>query len=898
MAQRDPFQDRRAALRQALAADADTMATLWPTVVARAPQLRDALPAHLAVRGNRVADLLQFLTPVVPYFLTGAAFQGSRVVGLQHPAYQVVPFYRIGNYAHPDRPCSGREPGTWSQWIARGDLPLAPDASPVLRSHWLGDYVGPDGLHLRELCPSNGGQGTDLFQADPTNTSTRWMFVITRQGEPAAIVTCGGVFYVNPVLRIGFPYRLTSIEDLDREEQAWQAAGRAAFRDVHQAAPSVWLQLMDALPGLNDLVCIRPDTPEFNAWREDRTTLVRDWLTLRSEQLDADVVLDTPEATEQAHAAMLKRLLDYPDDRRFTPRAAPLPPIHYEPPAEHVVAKPMTKPPKTGIPLPLGRGKTRRHAATPVAGPAAAADTQAVQSAQQPGQTHAIAQMPAAQPEVEARLKRIGERLALAPATWSKLERSLRCFLMRDPAAPRGIILHGPPGTGKTTIAKAIAAEAQCSFTALSAPDIKQQYLGASGQKVKEIWDTATKAAPAIIFIDECDAIFQKRGGLDADKMTDEVVSAILPRMDGMAPGAGILVIGATNRFDSLDPAIASRFDLAVPVPLPDADARRKILASAFATFRFTGAPAASLVNATDGMSGRELEALVRSARQDVLAGESPETVFDRSVETWRARSGAKVDRSLSWDDVVVADATRTALQRCATMLARREELMRLGLDVMPKGILLTGPPGTGKTQLARVMAATAGVGFITATTSDLKAGYVGQSGQRVKEIFARARGMSPCILFIDEIDIVAPARGGTGDAFTQEVIGQILQELDGVVVQDTHVFLMAATNAPDAIDGAVLSRFSDRIEVPLPDRDQRAQIVRVLLKGRPVVGDPLAIAAAVADQNPGASGRDLKNLVEAGLRRAATRALNEPGAAIGLQISDLAVPTLIANPA
>jgi len=147
---------------------------------------------------------------------------------------------------------------------------------------------------------------------------------------------------------------------------------------------------------------------------------------------------------------------------------------------------------------------------------------------------------------------------------------------------------------------------------------------------------------------------------------------------------------------------------------------------------------------------------------------------------------------------------------------------------------------------------------------------------------------MSPCILFIDEIDIVAPVRGNGGDAFTQEVIGQLLQELDGVVAQDTHVFLMAATNAPNAIDSAILSRFSERIEVPLPTRDQRAQIILGLLKGRPVIGDAAALAETVADRTEGASGRDLKNRIEGGLRRVADRAMLATAGAVGLTVVDL----------
>ena len=201
---------------------------------------------------------------------------------------------------------------------------------------------------------------------------------------------------------------------------------------------------------------------------------------------------------------------------------------------------------------------------------------------------------------------------------------------------------------------------------------------------------------------------------------------------------------------------------------------------------------------------------------------------------------------------------------------------MKRGLNV-PKGLLLYGPPGTGKTQIARTLANETGLKFLAATTADLKAGYIGQSGQRVKELFERAREAAPCLVFLDELDILTPVRGG-GNDFTQEIVGQLLQEMDGVKAQPQAVFVIAATNRLDQLDSAILSRFPKKIEIPNPDAAARERLLHILLQSKPIAFELKPVCAELASCSEGMSGRDLRNWIEQAEQRAVGRALEEGG--------------------
>jgi SpoVK/Ycf46/Vps4 family AAA+-type ATPase len=334
-------------------------------------------------------------------------------------------------------------------------------------------------------------------------------------------------------------------------------------------------------------------------------------------------------------------------------------------------------------------------------------------------------------------------------------------------------------------------------------------------------------------------------------------------------------VVGATNRRDLLDPAILSRFGEEVEIGLPSDEQRIEILTKQLHLKGASDKLPSRAVELTQGFSGRDLENLAgRIVREH---GDKPisNEVLEKFTQSFRKQGSTGTDPNARWDRLVLSDKTLKELKTLAGLLQHAESFTQRGINV-PKGLLLYGPPGTGKTQIARTLANETGLRFIAATTADIKQGYIGQSGQKVKELFERARESSPCLLFIDELDIVAPVRGASLDYITQEIIGQLLQEIDGVKAQTQRVFVLAATNRPDQIDPAVLSRFTKSIEIPLPDEHGRERLLRVLLKKKPIGFDLNEGARILARRTDGMSGRDLVNLIEYAEQTAVGRAIEE----------------------
>jgi SpoVK/Ycf46/Vps4 family AAA+-type ATPase len=474
----------------------------------------------------------------------------------------------------------------------------------------------------------------------------------------------------------------------------------------------------------------------------------------------------------------------------------------------------------------------------------------------------------------EADLTKVWEKIILKPAIKQDLLDKIRVFNRGDKAAPTGLLLYGPPGTGKTEIARRIADSASCYFMSLKGPDLKAGYVGQSGERVKKTWAQARARGRCVMFIDECEGVFARRGGTNTDGASEELVQAFLAEWDGVgSEDQRVWVVGATNRKDLLDDAITSRFGAEVEIGLPEAAERLQILRLEMLKLDRPAEVPEFLGQETVGFSGRNLSRLASDVC--VRAGQSgaiTDALWRDAIK--RLRPSEAVDAGARWDSLILAPATLTKLKGVCEALRHVETLRKQGIPP-PKGALLYGPPGTGKTQIARTLANESGLAFIAAGTADLKAGFVGQSGQKVRELFERARGRAPCILFLDEIDAVAPARGGSGsDAFTVDIVNQLLQEMDGIKATDKHVYVLAATNRPETVDEALRSRLKESIEVPNPDREQRQQLFRLFFGKLKTDFDADEMAAELAKRTHDIGGRAISAIVERAAQEAVNRAI------------------------
>jgi SpoVK/Ycf46/Vps4 family AAA+-type ATPase len=361
--------------------------------------------------------------------------------------------------------------------------------------------------------------------------------------------------------------------------------------------------------------------------------------------------------------------------------------------------------------------------------------------------------------------------------------------------------LLGPDAHGSGTTSQGIfrywenfvSAESSCrgwhSLYKAGVNTLKKANLGESAVAVRELWETARQSKPCILFIDELDAIFGQRGSGNTDKVSEEITNAFLAEFSGKEEG--IWVIGATNRRDVVDDAILSRFGMELELTPPDEKNRLAILNQELAEAGYKGTVPANASNLMQGMSGRDISMLAQR-----LAGkEGGSGDFVSVVRQIRGAANPIVDTRATWDSLIVSADTRSRLQTTCAILKDAEGWSARGVSI-PTGILLEGPAGSGKTQIARTIANEGSLGFVKATAADLKGLYVGHAAGNVRDIFSKARAVSPAILFIDELDLVAPARkGGGNDVLVQEVISQMLQEMDGIVDQHRQVFVLAATN-------------------------------------------------------------------------------------------------------
>ena len=458
--------------------------------------------------------------------------------------------------------------------------------------------------------------------------------------------------------------------------------------------------------------------------------------------------------------------------------------------------------------------------------------------------------------------------------------------------APKGVLLHGPPGTGKTLLARAVASETNANFLSIGGPEIMSKYYGESEERLRDVFKEAQENAPSIIFIDEIDSIAPKREEVTGE-VEKRVTSQLLSLMDGLQSRGKVVVIGATNRPNAIDPALRrpGRFDREIEIGVPDRDGRLEVL-----EIHTRGMPLAEdvdlkkLADVTHGFVGADLEALAKEAAIRALRRILPEINLEaqsipgdilnkiivkmadfqdalKEIEPSAMREVLVEIPDVTWDQVGGLEDVKEELREAVEWPLKYPDLFAQLNATPPKGLLLYGPPGTGKTLLAKAVAHESESNFISVKGPELLNKFVGESEKAVREVFRKARQASPCIIFFDEIDSVAPTRGSSmGDSHvTERVISQFLTEMDGLE-ELRNVIIIAATNRPDIIDSALLrpGRFDRLLFVPPPDLEARKQIFKIHTRKTPLADD--VNLDELARKTDGYTGADIASLANTGV--------------------------------
>lgn len=463
---------------------------------------------------------------------------------------------------------------------------------------------------------------------------------------------------------------------------------------------------------------------------------------------------------------------------------------------------------------------------------------------------------------------------------------------------PKGVLLLGPPGCGKTLLARAVANESDVNFLSINGPEIISKFYGESEEKLREIFQQAHKSAPSIILIDELDSIAPKREEVTGE-VEKRVVAQLLSLMDGLTGRGNVIVIGATNRPNALDPALRrpGRFDREIEIGTPDKRGRHEIL-----LIHSRGMPLASdvdlkvLAERMHGYTGADLAALCREAAMKALLRYLPEinlteerippcvlekmevqiddfmNAFKEITPTAMREIAVEVP-VVHWDEVGGLEEVKEKLKEAVEWPLKNPEVFkRLGIQP-PKGILLIGPPGCGKTMLARAVATESEANFISIKGPEVFSRWVGESEKAIREIFRKARMASPAVIFFDEVDSLVPRRGLGDSGVTERVISQLLTEMDGIMPLE-DIIVIAATNRPDIVDSAVLrpGRFDRLIYVPEPDEAARLEIFKIHTKNMPLSND---VDIKAHRMTKGYSGADISSVCREAAMNALRRDIN-----------------------
>jgi transitional endoplasmic reticulum ATPase len=463
--------------------------------------------------------------------------------------------------------------------------------------------------------------------------------------------------------------------------------------------------------------------------------------------------------------------------------------------------------------------------------------------------------------------------------------------------APKGVLLFGPPGCGKTMTARAVASETSAHFIHISGPEVVHRYYGDSEAHLREVFKEARDRAPTIIFFDEIDAIASKREDVSGD-VEKRIVAQLMALLDGLESRGQVIVVAATNIPDAVDPALRrpGRFDREISVRVPDREGRLEILRIHTRTMPLSkDVELVKIADATHGYVGADLKALCQEAAmitlrrlvpdfdvehgitEEMLEGlEVGNLAFAEAMKRVKPSTGREVFRDVAdvrWNDVGGLDEAKQVLREAIEWPLRHSDLFLQIGTTPPKGILLSGSPGSGKTLLAKAVAKESGVNFIAVKGPELLSKWVGESEQSVREVFRKARLAAPCIIFFDEIDALCPVRGsGSSDSGVGDrIVSQFLTEMDGIE-ELKGVVVLGATNRLDMVDPALLSpgRFDVVVDLPVPDRDTRRAIFAVHTQGKPLA--PEVDMETLADLTEGLVGGDIASIC----RRATMHAIRD----------------------